>query len=43
VDIEEFIAADNDNSDDEYEDVDEDIDSNFGSGGRSSDGKYNFI
>ena len=38
MDLEEFIGVNEDNSDDEYEDVDDDIDSNFGSGGRSSEG-----
>ena len=39
MDIEEFIGAGEDNSDDQYEDVDDDFDSDFGPGGRSSDGK----
>lgn len=40
-DLEQFLAGASDESDDEYEDVEDDIDSYFGSGGRSSEDEEN--
>ena len=42
MDLDEFLCADANTDEDEYEDVEDDVDSDFGYGGRS-EGTYDFI
>ena len=42
MDLDEFLCADANTDEDEYEDVEDDVDSDFGYGGRS-EGTYDLI